>query len=382
LRLEGRIRETIAEIPGALAYNRGMLLSTLPQLRCPVCVDGPASTLALDPVPKQAGDDVLYGSLRCARCESAFPILAGVALLLDDVESYLCAHAQGISLLVPDAEIPEAYRGSYASAKAALAGSEEDLESERVNALYFLNHYAQPKGRWWRPAKGFSPEIDRLVKSCWGKGPFARLAAWTKPHEKLRALELGCGVGGLARALLPRLDSYLGVDTSFAAIALARHVNLGAPYPHAIRIPQDLYRGPLPREIPTPKPLRGKPVDFVVAELENLPVPPRTFDFVAALNVIDVIARPADLPERQRELLRDGGLAAVSSPFLWDEAVLESLREDLPETVSTSSDALIRLYERARFRVLKSAEHVPWLFLEHFRKIGFYSVHVLLLRKT
>jgi Methyltransferase domain len=361
----------------------GMLISTLPRLRCPSCLDEAVGSLELTSPSPNKGEDVLHGTLCCTGCGTNFPILAGVAILVGDLENYLRLHARGIASLVDEADVPEIYRDAIRQGLAESDASEEDQEAERVNALYYMNHYLQalPKNPWWRPRRNFSPEIDRLVKNFWNHGPFALIARWTKNRKKLDAIELGCSVGGLARVLAPQLRTYLGVDTSFVSIALARHLNLGAPYPLSLALPQDLLLGPQTKKLPLPRRPRGAQVDFLVAELENLPVAKGGFDLAVALNVIDVIEDPATLPAIQFELLKKNGLSIQSSPFLWNRNVAAELREILPGKIKTSSEAVVYLYEQQGFSISKSVEHVPWLFLEHFRKIGLYSLHVFSARK-
>lgn len=364
-----------------------MLLTTLPRLRCLNCPDTSAGSLQLAVIEKK-GNDVLFGTLSCAACGSDYPILAGIAVLVSDVESYLQFHAKGISSLVADDQIPEAYRASYLDAKSQIESgfTEEDLESQRVNALYYMNHYVSAgkakKSPWWRPAKDFSPEINRLVTNFWDHGPFAKIAAWTKSYKNQEAVELACGSGGLARVLAPSVKSYLGIDSAFAGIALARHINLGAPYELSIQFPQDLYNGPRTGKIPAPKPLKGGKVDFVVAELENLPLRQGECDLVVALNVIDMIEDPTELPRIQHNLLRDGGVAITSSPYIWHEGVVENFRSNLPKKIKSSSAAVEYLYQESGFKIFKKLEHVPWLFLKHFRQIELYSVHLFAGRKS
>lgn len=356
-----------------------MLESTLPRLRCPSCLEGNSGRLSLAAETRQR-HDVLSGTLHCESCGSAFPIFGGVALLVGDVEHYLRLHVRGVAALVADDEIPEYLRDTYLEAKEQSPSDDEDLESERVNALYFATHYLRAKGKWWRPRTDFSPEIDRLVRACWDKGPFAKIEAWTRKQKKLDVVELGCGVGGLARVLQKRTASYLGFDTSFASIALARHVNLGAPYSLSLHLPQDLFHGPLTREVPLPMPLKGGLVDFVVAEIESPPVEKGAFSLAVALNLIDVIDDPAALPSIQHALLAEQGTAITSSPYLWNEPTVARLREFWPEA-KNSAEAVAALYEAEGFTLSQEETHVPWLFLEHFRKLGLYSVHLFAARK-
>lgn len=365
-----------------------MFIETISRLRCPNCLAEKAGSLSLKDVKEKKAKDVLLGTLFCQDCGSEYPILAGIAILVADIERYIQFHVKGISALVEDSQIPEAYRDVFLEAKSAIETgfTEEDLESHRVNALYFMNHYLSAtkakKNPWWRPKKEFSPEIDRLVKNFWDHGPFSKIAEWTKSTKNLNAVELGCGTGGLARYLGKTVKSYLGVDTAFLSIALARHINLGAPYPLPIQIPQDLYTGALPGKVALPKPLKTSNIDFVVGEAENFPLIQGQYDLAIALNVIDMIEDPSELPKTQYELLKNGGIAIMSSPYIWHEGVVRYLRENLPKKITTSSAAVEYLYEEAGFKIFKKVEHIPWLFLKHFRQIELYSVHLIAARKV
>lgn len=360
-----------------------MLLPTLALLRCPAC----AGELSLTGTAKTKSKDVLFGTLACDECGGTYPILAGVAVLVTEVERYLQFHAKGVSALVKDSEIPPEYRDSYLEAKAEIqiGCAEEDLESQRINALYYMNHYlsvAKAKAPWWRPGnEAFSAEIDQLVTTFWDHGPFFQIAEWTKAMKNRNVIELGCGVGGLALVL--DADSYLGVDTAFASIALARHVYAAAPYALPVRIPQDLYAGALTGKAAPPRHLpKGTQIDFVVGEIESLPVVKGRFDLCVALNTIDMIEHPAELPRLQHELLKKNGIAIQSCPYIWHRNVAEQLRKTLPKKIKSSSAAVEYLYEKAGLRIFKKIDHLPWLFLKHFRQIELYSVHLFAARKA
>jgi SAM-dependent methyltransferase/uncharacterized protein YbaR (Trm112 family) len=365
-----------------------MLLSTLPLLRCPaetVQNSTCSGKLSLLEKKKQKAGDVLFGTVICNACEATYPILAGVAVLVSQVERYLQFHVKGISALVKDSEIPEQYLDCYLEAKAEIQTgyAEEDLESQRINALYYMNHFLSAAGTsapWWRPDTGaFSPDIDRLIKNFWDSGPFAKIAEWTRTQKNKKVIELGCGVGGLARVV--DSEFYLGVDTAFASIALARHVYLRAPYSVPVRIPQDLYQGPLTGLVVPPKFSRKGEIDFVVGEIESAPAAKGEFDLCVALNTIDMIEYPEQLPLIQSALLKAGGVAIQSCPYIWHKVVAERLRKTLPKKIKTSSAAVEFLYEKAGLTIFKKIDHLPWLFLKHFRQIELYSVQLFAARK-
>lgn len=389
-----------------------MLTTTLSRLRCPklsfssdagelgALCGGTLRLSAHTSVGAGALDrkdcqEIRSGTLTCNECDAEFPILAGVAVLVEDVESYLLTHVKGLSRVVPDSEIPAQYLSDYLEAKAEIESEhiEEDLEAERVVSLYLMNHYLRTSAvkPWWKPETGeASPLIDELVKKYWDHGPFEQIRKWVAQLAQkggpgssggsvveLATLELGCGVGGLYLQIEPFCREYLGVDSSFTSIALGRHLALGVPYGGKIRIPQDLLQGPVSLNLgvfPATR-LTGN-ADLVVGDLECLPVVREEWDLTLALNAIDMMNEPALLPRLQQSLLKKGGVAIQSCPYIWHEVVAKELREILPKAVNESSRAVEWLYEREGFEIRERIEHLPWLFYKHFRQLEIYSVHL------
>lgn len=377
-----------------------MRKATLALIRCPhTSCNGPLTLTPTDAGEKTDQQEVHSGFLRCGKCQDEFPILGGVAILVEEVGQYLLDHVKGISKIVKDTEIPEPYREQYCEAKEAIFSEhiEDDLEADRVNALYLMTHYLNTKsdssfGQWWKPTHGeASPLISSLIEAHWDRGPFAKIADWTQTLSQSGQLgdtvELGCGVGGLYPVLKHNLiqghSRYLGVDYSFASIALARHLNLGTPYPADLSIPEDLLHGALSRPIQlrSASPAPHENVDFIVSDADAIPVEANSFGVAIALNMIDMLPDPRTLPRLQSTLLRKGGVAIQSSPYIWHEASIEELRSELPPTVTTSAQAIEWLYEASGFQIKSKVEHLPWLFFKHLRQLEIYSVHLLMAQK-
>lgn len=332
--------------------------------------------------------DVIQGQIQCLSCQSEFPVLAGVAILVDDVREYLLTHIKGISQLVSDSEIPVEFREEYLEVKEELMEAlrlehvDDDLEAARIVSLYFMNHYLSAKDplQWWKAASGhFSPLIDELVMKYWDQGPFAQIEKWLGQVDQktpAKIVELGCGVGGLFQKIRKQ-GSYLGVDSSFASIALARHLNLGAPYPEKIKVPEDLLWGPTSRVVDCAQfePHSGQ-VDFIVGDAIAHPVKSGVWDYSIALNTIDMLDEPSQLPKVQHELLKTHGSAIQSCPYIWHEKVISKLRGRLPRGMSESSQVAEWLYEKAGFQIEQKLDHLPWLFFKHVRQLEIYSVHL------
>lgn len=344
-----------------------MRAETLALLKCPHC----GSELRC----AERGE-VISGTVDCTSCRKTYPVLAGVLILVADVESYLLEHVKGISRYVGEKDIPKKYRADFIEAKRELEAEhiEEDLEAERVTALYIMTHYLRSS-----EVKSTSPLLDGLIKQHWDHGPFAKIKEMITAlsGEKRSMIELGCGVGGLFVALQSKLQSYLGLDSSFASIVLARHFALGAPLSKQCLIPNDLLFGAVSREI-TIAPPKSMPsnADFIVCDLANPPVKEAQWQVAAALNVIDMLPEPAELPKLQYALLSSGGVAIQSCPYIWHPEVAEKLRRVLPKNIKDSAKAVEWLYEKNGFKIRSSEEHVPWLFYKNNRQIEFYSVHL------
>ncbi len=365
-----------------------MFDSTLRFLKCPTRSGRCGGELALS-VEERSGKDVVFGELRCARCEGRYPILAGVAIVVPDVASYCLEHVKGISQRVPDERIPEDFREAFSEAREEIEEGhiDEDLESARTNALYVMTHYLAASGeRWWASRDGeASPFIEQTIREHWDRGPFARIReelASGAAAGRRSLVELGCGTGGLLAATAPLLKSYLGVDSSFAGIALARHLALGAPLDGALLFPADLLDGAVSRELAVPRPkLEGVEADFVVCDATDPALREGEWDLAASLNMIDMLDEPASLPALQHALLRAGGVAIQSCPYIWHPAVAEGLRESLPPEIRDSAGAVEWLYAQAGFQIGRSVRHVPWLFFKHLRQLEIYSVHLFFAEK-
>jgi SAM-dependent methyltransferase/uncharacterized protein YbaR (Trm112 family) len=350
-----------------------MLKSTIPFLACP----GRKKCKGLQLKSGEGASEVEYGILECVSCHAEYPILAGVAVLVQDVHGYLMYHVKGISKFVTDAKIPKEYRRDFVEAKKQIHEDliEEDLESDRVNALYLMNHYLNAKGVGALP----DPQIDHLVKTYWDKGPLAVVTSLIKEKD-LSVAELGCGVGGLYSRISANVRTYVGVDTSFQSILLARHFNLSTPYSGDLKIPADLLKGPVSREVKfeSAKSSKSSHVDFVVGEIDLLPLKTAAWDLSVSMNTIDMLEDPRMLPNAQHALLKKGGSAIQSDPYIWHDQVAKRLRSHLPKTMTDSAGAVEHLYQKAGFEIVKSIDHVPWIFFKHLRQVELYSVHVFL----
>jgi len=364
-----------------------MLRSTLAHLRCPMPKKNGRCGSPLVLESKDLGPEIHSGSIQCSKCQSEFPILSGVAVLVPDVEGYLLHHVKGISKVVPDSAIPLSIREEFVELRRALEEEhiEEDLESERVNALYLMNHYFEVKGAfspWWKSQSwSESPVISELIVKYWDHGPFEVVSKWIPKDAQV--IELGCGVGGLFRRIQNEGCSYLGVDSSFLSILIARHIHFGTEFPGTLQFPGDLLHGNLanPAKIEIAKPGSLPTGDFIVGEIDAIPLEPNVFDVCVSMNAIDMLDEPKSLPEAQAALVRQGGAVIQTGPYIWHERIARGLRGRAPKACTSSAAVVEWLYEKSGLKIESRELHVPWLFFKHLRQLEVYSVHAFLARK-
>jgi len=337
--------------------------------------------------------DILYGTLLCQSCKERFPILQGVALVVPDVRGYLLHHIKGISKSVPEERIPKAFRKEYRSSLEELRALEEehieeDLESERVNALYLMNHYLSAKEMKkleMRVIASVSPTIQEWIERYWDRGPMKVVSDWIP--EKASVLELGCGVGGLYRRMPETTQRYLGMDSSFHSVLIARHLNFAGPFTGRLVHPTDLLFGNSHCEFRIPPPMpksKGGLLtagDFVVAEIDAIPARKDSFDVSVSLNAIDMLEEPESLVLAQSGAVKKGGWIIQSGPYIWHERIAKTLRARLPKGGSDSATAVEWLYSKNGHEITNRELHVPWLFFKHLRQIELYSVHAFVARK-
>jgi len=252
---------------------------------------------------------------------------------------------------------------------------------------HFLHANEPGSPPWWTPLYGeSSPLISQLITQYWDQGPLAKMQTWIEQSPSGSSLiELGAGVGGLYPLIKNHVSSYLGVDSSFASVALGRSLALGAEGVKSVKIPEDLLRGPTSREIeikchlPQKHDNSGATVaeaDLIVGDLSFPILATHEWDISVSLNAIDMLNEPSELPKLQKTLLKAGGVALQSCPYIWHESVAKVLRSRLPDSVKDSARAVEWLYQNEGFTLNEKLEHVPWLFFKQVRQLELYSVHM------
>ena len=232
-------------------------------------------------------------------------------------------------------------------------------ETRRYLNEYLWFHYART-----RDSLPFvSPQVfrfhERLRKECLlpvrgaktrhsgpGKG------AHSRSRERL-GLDLGCAVGRFTFELGSVVDHVVGIDNSESFIAAARQMARRSVL--TVRL-QESGRAFVSRKVALPKALTGSSAEFRVGDAMDLSAfPERSFQIVAAINLLCRLPCPRRFLGQLHRLVAPGGQLLLASPFSWLEEYTPR-----PEWLNARQ---VRTLLEPHFR-----RDLPFLIREHHRK--------------
>ncbi len=235
-----------------------------------------------------------------------------------------------------------------------------DYESESILHQYLLFHYGSDRdqfGSWSPPAPADFP----------GRCAAAALELYG-PGQLLRALDLGCAVGGSAFALARRAERVIGIDLSQQFIRAAEQIQANG---HATV--RRMEEGDLisPIEVRMDPKIERSRVSFQVGDACALPsLGLGQFDLVLAANLIDRVPSPRAFLNALPSVVRSGGLLAMISPYTWLESFTPKTewiggREEFGSRIDTFAG--LRFFLGPHFELV-GRKNLPFAIREHARK--------------
>jgi SAM-dependent methyltransferase len=190
------------------------------------------------------------------------------------------------------------------------------------------------------------------------------------------ALDIGTNVGGMALRAAPFARQVFGIDVAFNPVLLARRLQCGFP----ARLTKLRHYVDGHRHVCQPV---GEPptnTEFLVASASQLPLRGR-FGLVTAMNVIDVVPEPRTFLKQVADMMADGGLLVLTSPYSWasDSVPVDKWlggTDELPSAAAVR-DAVAGL----GLEILEDMDEVPWVLREHQRWHRVFLNHCLIARK-
>ncbi|HUG05632.1 MAG TPA: putative 4-mercaptohistidine N1-methyltransferase [Candidatus Limnocylindria bacterium] len=131
-----------------------------------------------------------------------------------------------------------------------------------------------------------------------------------------RALDLGCGVGGLTFELARICDEVVGIDFSRRFIAAARELQRRGRLRYD-RVDSGVLT--TPRTARVPASIDRSRVAFEVGDATALRDDIDVFDVVIMANLLDRLREPMRCLRRLGKIVKPGGQVVISSPYTWLE---------------------------------------------------------------
>lgn len=240
------------------------------------------------------------------------------------------------------------------------AMDDNPYETDLLLRQYLIFHYAEDGDQFPFPFGG-RDGLD-FPRRCVSEG--IDYEAFPKNAE-LRALDLGCSVGGASFELAKRCASVAGIDYSALFIAAANRLKLDGRHPLPAGGVDD--EG-FPEEVRVDEAIDRSRVQFERGDAQVLREDLGSFDIVIACNLICRLPDPIQLLERLPRLLRPGGQLLITTPYSWLDAYT-SVEKRLGTGGEASFAGLRRALEPALH--LEKVWDLPFLIREHTRKFQY-----------
>jgi len=239
-----------------------MKKALMDMLICPVCL--PQEKDLMLHAQQISNDDVIQGSLTCSSCGEVFPIRDGVA----DLD-------------------PGRVQRPWSK-----------YEQPSVVSSYLWSHYGDILQ-------------DQMASTAYDQ--WARLM---HAHPGM-CLDIGCAVGRLSFEMAQKCDFVLGLDNSAAFVQTARELIVHGH--KTLQLP-DEGRLTLTSHLQLPETWSRGNLEFIVADVQALPVRSDLFSSAASLNMVDKVPHPlTHLRESNRVLAPRHAQFLLSDPFSWSD---------------------------------------------------------------
>jgi SAM-dependent methyltransferase/uncharacterized protein YbaR (Trm112 family) len=301
--------------------------------------------LSIDLLESKNINECSEGFLKCEECSQVYPVIDGVALLLENVAEYITSRPSllGKWILSSKTSQMKDYLKERSSTLTKLNKSQGNNLYEVEGSLYDSYNWAQfdfdSNDRF----------LSLLKHKMYPNDLYNKVVHSAATNLDGAALDMGCSSGYAAFQLAKKFAFVIGVDLSFSFISEAR------------------------RRMAS---LRQGNLDFVVADCIRPPFLPNKFDLVIALNIIELMDTE-QLLDRIHRLLKEDGEVVFSSPYDYN-------RTQLGNRVSPQS--FRQLLQRSGFRIgsryVTSESFIPWTLKINERTYLFYYVDYLRARKA
>jgi len=222
---------------------------------------------------RTANDDCIEGFLHCNRCDANYPVINGVAVIVNNFSNYISQRTKVLGKWLIECKTES---------------MKKFLKQKSKGITKLPQNRYEKGGAWFRPYMYMrSKEVDKHLKRIVDE-TFDNLYAYvvdlikTKLPKNEICLDIGCATGTVTRRISNRYKFIFGVDQSFSFIKEARKQSKSN-------------------------------TEFIVAD-SNIPFKKDNLDLVIMLNVLDLV-NPEELLLNAKTLLRKNGNLVITDPY-------------------------------------------------------------------
>ena len=372
-----------------------MRLSHFETLRpfCPVCkYRGLAEEfpLRIGTVSSESENQIVEGILLCTNpvCQSEFPILDGVPILLPNLRSYVAENIFHIVSRTDLSEVTESILGDCCSQGSVLDSMKQHL------SCYVWGHYSDLD-----PKESIDSIENASVLQILEQGFALESANSETGATSLNStsvgptLDIGCGPGRTTIAIAEKTQRLaLGIDLNFSMLRLASTILRKRQISYPRRRAGLVYDR---REFDVPF-SNLELVDFWACDALALPFAEGVFDRAVGMNVLDSVAAPQSLLSSIARVLGSNASAILACPYDWTATVtpVEAWIGGHSQRNETSGECapwLRRLmanvndssnHSEPALRLVSEMDGLPWTVRMHDRSSMLYRVHLVHARRS
>lgn len=281
-------------------------------------------------------DECVEGFLSCKICNSKYPIIQGVPILLENFHEYAYKRIITFGGWISNSSSPEI--------KSFLKS-----EGVKIRVPTYNNRYEE-NGICYKPylnTLNHYPSNDRLL-SLFKKQVNPHHIYKKLTNEKLNlngiGLDIGCSIGTSTFEISKKLSFVFGIDLSFSFILEARKIMRSR---------------------------KKRNMEFIVADATNLPFKPNFFNNIIGLNVIDRLDFNKLILAINGSLKENGKLILMDPYHFLDEGGKDKF----------DATQIRKILEKLGYKINQEQSYLPWIVKMNDRTYLFYFVDFILAEK-
>ena len=332
----------------------------------------------------------MEGILVCTNplCQSEFPILDGVPILLPNLRSYISENIFHIVARNDLAEVTESILGDCCSQGSVLDSMKQHL------SCYVWGHYSDLDPKESTDSIQNASVLQILEQGLALESAHSDIGSNDESSTGVGpTLDIGCGPGRTTIAIAEKTERLtLGIDLNFSILRLASTILRKKQISYPRRRVGLVYDR---REFDVPF-SNLELVDFWACDALALPFSEGVFERAVGMNVLDSVAAPQSLLGSIARVLEPNGSAILACPYDWTATVTpveawiggHSQRNEtsgecapwLRRFLTDANDALNHSEPTLRF--VSELDGLPWTVRMHDRSSMLYRVHLVHARRV